>query len=145
MSTHIRMVALLEIMDEDIDEHETAPRDDDVVEVEVISSDYKNNPNVNPLMDRTIDDEFIQSDNDDVDSYNVDKIVFKKNVDGMSEMTKNKTIKEKDFDRVIDEAFENHPDGSLGDDDISNIASALVSKAFDDVISDTLNKKNDEY
>ena len=134
-----------EIMDEDIDEHETAPRDDDVVEVEVISSDYKNNPNVNPLMDRTIDDEFIQSDNDDVDSYNVDKIVFKKNVDGMSEMTKNKTIKEKDFDRVIDEAFENHPDGSLGDDDISNIASALVSKAFDDVISDTLNKKNDEY
>ena len=36
---------------------------------------------------------------------NVDKIVFKKNVDGMSEMTKNKTIKEKDFDlaqKIVD-------------------------------------------
>ena len=134
-----------EIIDEDVNEHKPAPNDDDVVEVEIISSDYKNNPDVNPLRDRTIDDGVIQSYNDDINSDDVDKVIFKKNVDGMSEMTRNKTIKEKDFDRVIDEAFENHPDGSLGDDDISNIASALVSKAFDDVISDTLNKKNDEY
>ena len=129
-----------EIIDEDVNEHKPAPNDDDVVEVEIISSDYKNNPDVNPLRDRTIDDGVIQSYNDDINSDDVDKVIFKKNVDGMSEMTRNKTIKEKDFDRVIDEAFENHPDGSLGDDDISNIASALVSKAFDDVISDTLNK-----
>ena len=134
-----------EIIDEDVNEHKPAPNDDDVVEVEIISSDYKNNPDVNPLRDRTIDDGVIQSYNDDINSDDVDNVIFKKNVDGMSEMTRNKTIKEKDFDRVIDEAFENHPDGSLGDDDISNIASALVSKAFDDVISDTLNKKNDEY
>ena len=130
-----------EIIDEDMNEHKPAPKDDDVVEVEIISPEYKNNPNVNPLKDKTVDDNF---NNDDINSDNVDKIVFSKNVGGMSEMTRNKIIKEKDFNRVIDEAFENHPDGSLGDDDISNIASALVNKAFDDVISDTLNKKNDE-
>ena len=126
-----------EIIDDDLIDHKPAPEDEDVVEVEILSGDYKNmNTDVNPLnnthnMNNNLEDET--------------KVVFKRNVDGVSEMTRKRTVKEKDFNRIIDETFENHPDGSLDDEDISNLASALVSKAFDDVISSALNEKDDEY
>ena len=123
-----------EIIDDDLIDHKSAPEDDDVVEVEILSGDYKNrNADINPM----------DNINNDLDDEN--KVVFKRNVDGVSEMTRNSSVKEKDFNRIIDETFENHPDGSLDDEDISNLASALVSKAFDDVISDALNEKDNQY
>ncbi|MEE1156035.1 MAG: DUF3320 domain-containing protein, partial [Methanobrevibacter sp.] len=123
-----------EIIDDDLIDHKSAPEDDDVVEVEILSGDYKNrNADINPM----------DNINNDLDDEN--KVVFKRNVDGVSEMTRNRSVKEKDFNRIIDETFENHPDGSLDDEDISNLASALVSKAFDDVISDALNEKDNQY
>ena len=78
------------------------------------------------------------------EKYDDLKVVFKRNVDGVSDMTRNRPVKEREFNHIIDEAFENNPEGNLGEDDISNLASALVNKAFDDVISDTLNKNNEE-
>ena len=123
-----------EIIDDDLIDHKSAPEDDDVVEVEILSGDYKNrNADINPM----------DNISNDLDDEN--KVVFKRNVDGVSEMTRNRSVKEKDFNRIIDETFENHPDGSLDDEDISNLASALVSKAFDDVISDALNEKDNQY
>ena len=77
------------------------------------------------------------------DEDDVRKVVFKKNIGGVSDMERNRNIRENDFNRIIDEAFDNHPDGSLGDEDISNLASALVSRAFDDVISEALGEKED--
>ena len=117
-----------EIIDEDINDYKPAPSDDDVVEVEILSGDIKN----------------VEPNNDDISNNDDLKVVFKRNVDGVSGMRRNKPVKEKEFNRIIDEAFENNPEGSLGDEDISNLASALVNKAFDDVISDTLNNKDDE-
>ena len=117
-----------EIIDEDINDYKPAPSDDDVVEVEILSGDIKN----------------VEQNNDDISNNDDLKVVFKRNVDGVSGMRRNKPVKEKEFNRIIDEAFENNPEGSLGDEDISNLASALVNKAFDDVISDTLNNKDDE-
>ena len=131
-----------EIIDDEIIDPKPAPEDDDVVEVEILSGDYKaRNVDVNPLKD--MNDDVIEHENNDFEDRN--RVVFKRNVDGVSEMTKNRIIKENDFNRVIDEAFENHPDGSLDDEDISNLASVLVSKAFDDVISDAFNEKDDGY
>ena len=125
-----------EIIDEDIGDYKPAPKDDDVVEVEIISGDFKN-VNRNNLFENEI--------NEDISHKNdVEKVVFKKNIGGVSDMERNRNIGENDFNRIIDEAFDNHPDGSLADEDISNLASALVSKAFDDVISDAFNKKDDE-
>ena len=116
-----------EIIDEDdVNDYKPAPNDDEVVEVEILSGDVKNVKS---------DDD---SNNDDL------KVVFKRNIDGVSGMTRNKPVKEKKFNHIIDEAFENNPEGNLGEDDISNLASALVNKAFDDVISDALNKNNGE-
>ncbi|WP_407432886.1 DUF3320 domain-containing protein [Methanobrevibacter sp.] len=117
-----------EIIDEDIDDYKPAPSDDDVVEVEILSGDIKN----------------VEPDNEDISNNDDLKVVFKRNVGGVSGMTRNESVKEKEFNRIIDEAFENNPEGSLGDEDISNLASVLVNKAFDDVISDTLNKNDDE-
>ena len=131
-----------EIIDDELIDPKPAPEDDDVVEVEILSGDYKaRNVDVNPLKD--MNDDVIEHENNDFEDRN--RVVFKRNVDGVSEMTKNRIIKENDFNRVIDEAFENHPDGSLDDEDISNLASVLVSKAFDDVISDAFNEKDDGY
>ena len=127
-----------EVIDEGIADYKPAPKDDDVVEVEIISGDFKN-VNRNNLFDNEINED-ISNNNDD----NVGKVVFKKNISGVSDMERNRNIKENDFNRIIDEAFEGHPEGSLDDEDISNLASALVSKAFDDVISDAFNKKDDE-
>ena len=131
-----------EIIDDELIDPKPAPEDDDVVEVEILSGDYKaRNVDVNPLKD--MNDDVIEHENKDFEDRK--NVVFKRNVDGVSEMTKNRIIKENDFNRVIDEAFENHPDGSLDDEDISNLASVLVSKAFDDVISDAFNEKDDGY
>ncbi|WP_407416558.1 DUF3320 domain-containing protein [Methanobrevibacter sp.] len=117
-----------EIIDEDdLNDYKPAPKDDEVVEVEILSSDVKN----------------VKSNNDDSNNDDL-KVVFKRNVDGVSDMTRNRPVKEKEFNHIIDEAFENNPEGNLGEDDISNLASALVNKAFDDVISDALNKNNEE-
>ncbi|WP_296888474.1 DUF3320 domain-containing protein, partial [uncultured Methanobrevibacter sp.] len=117
-----------EIIDEDINDYKPAPSDDEVVEVEILSGDIKN----------------VEPNNDDISNNDDLKVVFKRNVDGVSGLRRNKPVKEKEFNRIIDEAFENNPEGSLRDEDISNLASALVNKAFDDVISDTLNKNDDE-
>ena len=114
------------IDDENIDNYKPAPSDDDVVEVEILSGDIKN------------------VKNDDISHDDDIKVVFKRNVDGVSGMTRNRSVKEKEFNRIIDEAFENNPEGSLGDEEISNLASVLVNKAFDDVISDTLNNNDGE-
>ena len=127
-----------EIIDEDVADYKPAPKDDDVVEVEIISGDFKN-INRNNLFENEINEDIPPKNEDDVN-----KVVFNKNISGVSEMERNRNINEKDFNRIIDEAFDNHPDGSLGDEDISNIASALVNKAFDDVISDAFNKNDDE-
>ena len=127
-----------EVIDGDVTDYKPAPKEDDVVEVEIISGDFKN-INKNNLFENQTNDDMSYRNEDDVN-----KVVFKKNIDGVPEMDRNRNIKEKDFNRIIDEAFDNHPDGSLGDEDISNLASALVSKAFDDVISDAFNKNNDE-
>ena len=129
-----------EIIDDDLIENKPAPKDDEVVEVQIISGDYKNNVGVNPLKDK------IFENNDDIEPQRINNegIVFKKNVEGVSEMGGKRNIRENDFNRIIDETFEHHPDGSLDDEDISNIASALVNKAFDEVISDALDKKNDK-
>ena len=117
-----------EIIDEDdVNDYRPAPNDDEVVEVEILSGDVKN----------------VKSNDDDSNNDDL-KVVFKRNVDGVSGMTRNKPVKEKEFNHIIDEAFENNPEGNLGEDDISNLASALVNKAFDDVISDALNKNNGE-
>ncbi len=128
-----------EVIDEDIGDFKPAPKDDDVVEVEIISGDFKN-INKNDVFEKEINHDINPADED-----NVNKVVFKKNVGGVSDMETNRNIKDKDFNRIIDEAFDNHPDGSLGDEDISNLASALVSKAFDDVISDAFNENGGEY
>ena len=131
-----------EIIDDDIIDNRPAPEDDDVVEVEILSGDYKTrNADVNPLKD--INDDVTEQENNDFENRN--RVVFKRNVDGVSEMTRKRTVNENDFNRIIDEAIDNHPDGSLDDEDISNLASALVSKAFDDVISDAFNEKDDVY
>ena len=117
-----------EIIDEvDTNDYRPAPKDDEVVEVEILSGDVKN----------------VKSNDDNTDNDDL-KVVFKKNVNGVSDMTRNRPVKEKEFNHIIDEAFENNPEGNLGEDDISNLASALVNKAFDDVISDALNKNNEE-
>ena len=125
-----------EVIDEDIADYKPAPKEDDVVEVEIISGDLKNMDR-NNLFEK--DENTFYKDED-----NVDKPVFKKNIGDVSDMGINHNDKEKDFKRIIDEAFDNHPDGGFGDEDISNLASALVSKAFDDVISDAFNENNDE-
>ena len=127
-----------EVIDEEINDYKPAPKDDDVVEVEIISGDFKN-VNRNNLFENEINDDISSTKEDDVN-----KVVFNKNIGGVSEMERNRNIEEKDFNRIIDEAFDNHPDGSLGDEDISNLASALVSKAFDDVISDAFNENDNE-
>ena len=127
-----------EVIDGDVTDYKPAPKEDDVVEVEIISGDFKN-INKNNLFENQTNDDMSYRNEDDVN-----KVVFKKNIGGVPEMDRTRNIKEKDFNRIIDEAFDNHPDGSLGDEDISNLASALVSKAFDDVISDAFNKNNDE-
>ncbi|WP_407379124.1 DUF3320 domain-containing protein [Methanobrevibacter sp.] len=119
-----------EIIDEDVIEHRPAPKDDDVVEVEIISGDIS------------------KVNNDDISSrkeeFNNKKVVFNKNIGGVSEMERKRNVKQDEFSHIIDETFDNIPEGTLGDEDISNLASALVNKAFDDVISEALNNKNDE-
>ncbi|MBE6510803.1 MAG: DUF3320 domain-containing protein [Methanobrevibacter millerae] len=120
-----------EVIDEDIIEHRPAPKDDDVVEVEIISGDIGE-----------------VNDNDEVSSrkeeFNNKKVTFNKNIDGVYDMERKRTIEEEEFSHIIDEAFDNNPEGTLGEDDISNLASAIVNKAFDDVISDALNNKHEQ-
>ena len=119
-----------EIIDEDVIEHRPAPKDDDVVEVEIISGDIS------------------KVDNDDISSkkeeFNNKKVVFNKNIGGVSEMERKRTVKQEEFSHIIDETFDNIPEGTLEDEDISNLASALVNKAFDDVISEALNNKGSQ-
>ncbi|MCR5026786.1 MAG: DUF3320 domain-containing protein [Methanobrevibacter sp.] len=124
-----------EIIDEDVAEPEYIPKDDDVVEVEIITDNSKEESFEN--------DDFNNEEIVDIPPKKNNKVKFKRNIDGVSEMKGNKPIKEKDFNRIIDETFMNNPEGTLGEEDISNLASALVSKAFDDVISDAFNEKED--
>ena len=119
-----------EVIDEDDIEHRPAPKDDDVVEVEIISGDFNE-----------VNDDDISSRREE---FNNKKVIFNKNVDGVSDMERKRTIKEDEFSHIIDEAFYNNPDGALGEEDISNLASAIVSKAFDDVISEALNDKQEQ-
>ena len=123
-----------EIIDDDIIEHEHAPEDDDVIEAEIVTEESKR--------------AFYNDKNDEEEvidiPINENKVKFKRNIDGVSEMKGNRPIREKDFNRILDETFDNNPEGTLGDEDISNLASALVNKAFDDVISEAFNDKEDE-
>ena len=115
-----------EVIDEDVIEHKPAPSDEDVIEAEIITHDSNTKDNEN--------DEFIND--------NPINVVFKRNVDGVSDMKPSKQVK---LDSIIDDAFESNPEGSFEDEDISNLASAIVSSAFEEVISDALNERGEEY
>jgi superfamily I DNA and/or RNA helicase len=125
-----------EVIDEEI-EHKPAPSDDDVIEVEIISGDV-NIGRKNNLFNQDIDDEA------DISNDNSDNVVSNKNIYGGSDMGENGPTKQENLDSILDEALDNNPEGTLDDEDISNLASAIVSKAFDDVLSNALDKKNDQ-
>ncbi len=114
-----------EVIDEDVIEHRPAPSDEDVVEAEIITPGSK----------------ISNDDYEEVIDENPVNVVFKRNVDGVSDMKPSKQVK---LDSIIDEAFQSNPEGSFEDEDITNLASAIVSSAFDEVISDALNEKDDE-
>ena len=117
-----------EIIEEDIIGNVDVPTGDNVVDAEIIngySSENKDYPDLDVNIEDTTE---FQSDK---------HVVFDSHL-------KNNTRND-DFTSIIDETFNNNPDGNLDDEDISYIASALVDKAFDNVISDTFNKNNDEF
>ena len=120
-----------EVIEEDIIEPEYSPNDEDVVEVEIVTEETKR--------------EFYNNKNNEEEVIDIpvteNKVKFKRNIDGVSEMKGNRPIREKDFNRILDETFNDNPEGTLGEEDISNLASALVSQAFDDVISESFSEK----
>ena len=113
-----------EIIDEGED-YINVPSEDDVVEAKIISNNSSKNDGLNS-----------EDFNSDVGINDNMNITFDHHL-------KNKPS-ENDFVNIIDETFDNNPDGNLSDEDISVIASALVNKAFDKVISDKFNENNDK-
>ena len=101
-----------EVIDEEPKQVET-PSDDIVVEAEIVNSD----------------------------GFEEKNVVFKKDVGGVSQMRGN-AYKNNDFDKIIDETLNNSHGEGIRDEDISNIASVVVSNAFDEFISQSEYENN---
>ena len=101
-----------EVIDEEPKQVET-PSDDIVVEAEIVNSD----------------------------GFEKKNVVFKKDVGGVSQMRGN-AYKNNDFDKIIDETLNNSRGEGIRDEDISNIASVVVSNAFDEFISQSAYENN---
>ena len=119
-----------EIID-DGDNQVNVPSEDDVIEAKIISNNSSNNDDLGS--EKVIVEDF----NSDIEINNNPNITFDHHLENKSS--------ENDFINIIDETFDNNPDGNLKDEDISIIASALVTKAFDNVISDTFNENNNHF